>query len=231
MDKHELLERYEIRGDEGDFLAAKPLYETALVDAPSAELHLGYGYLLECHARRELRQAAEQYRHAIELDPGLDKARYQLIQALGALSDADELVALYEQRVAAAPGDPREYRFLARACFAAGLHERAAAVVSAGLELAPGDRALLATRGELRAATGDPEGALADWRRALELDSSEIAPLYSTAFLLERESRLDEAIETWRSIVAWNEERGHQLAAEYPASELERLRRRTRANG
>ena len=226
MNMHELLERYEIRGDEADYLAAKPLYEDALVEASSAELYVEYGYLVECRARRELRQAVEQYRHAIELDPNMDKAHYQLIHALAALFDTDEMIALYERRVAAAPGDPRQYRFLARAYAAAGRHERAREAIDAGLELAPDDRTLIETRGEVKAATGDASGALADWRHALELDSSEIGPLYSSAFLLEREGRLVEAVETWRSIVAWNQERGYQLAAEYPKSELERLSRR-----
>ena len=52
MNEHELLERYEALGDERDFLAAKPLFEQALADAPdSSRLRLDYGYLLECHAR------------------------------------------------------------------------------------------------------------------------------------------------------------------------------------
>jgi len=50
----------------------------------------------------------------------------------------------------------------------------------------------------VRAATGDPDGALADWRRALELDSENISGAYSSAFLLEREGRLEEAAAAWR---------------------------------
>ena len=226
MDKHELLELYEVRGEEDDFLAVKPLYEQALTEAPSARLLLEYGYLLECHARRELRQAVAQYRRAIDLDPTMDKARYQLIHALAALFDIDEMTALYEQRVADAPGDVREYRFLATAYVAAGRYERARTTIDAGLELDPGDRMLIATRGDARADVGDPEGAIADWRAALELDDSDIGPLYSIAFLLEREGRLDEALEAWRSIVEWSEERNEGLAAEYPKSELERVRQR-----
>lgn len=224
MNKHELLEQYEIRGDEDDFIAAEPLYEKALGEAPTAQLLIEYGYLLECHARRELGKAVEQYRRAIELDPAMDKAHYQLIHSLAALSDVDDQVASYKRWLAEAPREPRWYRFLSSAYLAAGRHEQARQVIESGLELAPDDRVLIAARGEAKAATGDPDGALSDWRRALELDHSDIAPLFSSAFLFEREGRLDEAIETWRSIVAWNEERGYDLAAEYPKSELERLR-------
>ena len=59
--------------------------------------------------------------------------------------------------------------------------------------------------------SGDPGGALADWRRALELDRGSIGPLYSRAFLLEREGRREEAAATWEAIVAWNEARGYDL--------------------
>jgi tetratricopeptide (TPR) repeat protein len=228
MDKHELLELYEARGDERDFLAAKPLYEQALAEAPDAQLFLEYGYLLECRGRLELWQAVEQYRRAVELDPKADKPRYQLIQALAALSEKEEMVALYSQRLSSAPGDVREYRFLAAAYLEAGRPEKARAVIDAGLEFTPDDRMLIGQRGEAKAGTGDPEGALADWRRALELDDGDIWPLYSTAFLLEREGRVAEAVEAWGSIVAWCEEHDAELATEYPRRELARLRAGTR---
>jgi tetratricopeptide (TPR) repeat protein len=226
MEKRDLLERYEIRGDERDFAAAKPLYEEALAKGQDSGLLVEYGYLLECHARRELRVAVEQYRRAIELSPADDKPRYQLIQALAALFDTDEMVALYRERVAEAPGEVREYRFLASACLAAGRHAGAREAIATGLGFAPADAVLIALRGDLEAAEDDADGALADWRHAVELDPENIGPLYSSAFLLEREGRLGEAVDTWRSIVEWNEQRAYDLAAEYPRGELERVRLR-----
>jgi hypothetical protein len=82
---------------------------------------------------------------------------------------------------------------------------------------------LIAERGEVKAATGDPDGALADWRLAIELDPEDIGPLYSSAFLLERESRLGEARDTWQAIVEWLDVRGFTLQAEWPKRELQRL--------
>jgi tetratricopeptide (TPR) repeat protein len=117
----------------------------------------------------------------------------------------------------------REYRFLASAYLAAHEHEQARKVIEAGLEVAPDDRMLIADRGDVKAGIGDPEGALADWRRALELDGGDIGPLYSSAFLLECEGRLHEATEAWRSILEWNQSRGFALEAEWPKRELERL--------
>jgi tetratricopeptide (TPR) repeat protein len=224
MRKEELLERYEALGEESDFVAAKPLYELALADAPDARLLGDYGYLLECHGRCELRHAAELHERAIDLDPGYDKPHYQLISAQTGLQQSELPVAIYEQRLAAAPAELREHRFLAAAYLRAHAFERVLAVVEAGLELRPDDAALVAMRGEAKAPLGDPEGALADWRWALALDAEDIAALYSSAFLLEREGRLEDAIEAWRSIIDWNESRGYTLQAVWPKQELERLR-------
>lgn len=224
MTKEELLERYEALGEESDFVAARPLYEQALAEAPDARLLNDYGYLLECHGRREMRRAVELYERAIERDRCYDKPHYQLISVQTGLQQSELPVAIYEQRLAAAPGELREHRFLAAAYLHAHAFERALGVVEVGLELAPDDAVLVAMRGEAKSGLGDPEGALADWHRALELDPEDIGALYSSAFLLEREGRPAEAVEAWRAIITWNDSRGYVLQSEWPKQELERLR-------
>ena len=223
MRKEELLARYEALGEERDFAAAWPLYERALAEAPDARVLNDYGYLLECHGRRELRRAVELYEWAIALDPGYDKPHYQLISAHAGLQEPELPVAIYEKRLAASPGEVREHRFLVTAYLGAHAYDEALATVDAGLELLPRDAALVALRGEAKAGLGDPEGALADWRQALELEPEDIGALYSTAFLLERQGRLAEAAVAWHSIIAWNESRGYTLQSEWPKQELSRL--------
>jgi tetratricopeptide (TPR) repeat protein len=223
VDVRELLDRYEATGDEAVFDEAKRAFESALESAPDPNLLAGYGYLLECHGRNSLRQAATLYEHAIELDPTADKPRYQLILVRAALLETEQAIALYQERLAVAPDDVREYRFLASAYLAAHEYQGAAAAIDAGLAVAPDDRTLIECRGSVRAATGDPEGALVDWRRAVELDPDQIGPIYGSAFLLEREGRLDEAAQAWRSIVDWHVAHGDELHAAWPRRELARV--------
>lgn len=233
MDKDELLERYEALGADDDFLAAKPLFEAEIrhqeeseagLHGPEAAVLLRhYGYLLECHGRITIRRAIQQYERSIGLDPGADKVRYQWIGAKASLGEPETAVGLHRERVAAAPGDVRELRLLSSAYLAAHDYDAAAGVIAAGLELAPGDAGLICDRGEVRAHEGDPDGALADWRRAHEIDPENFAPVYSSAFLLEREGRLAEAAEAWRHILDYATEQGWQLTAVWPRQELQRL--------
>jgi tetratricopeptide (TPR) repeat protein len=233
MDKDELLERYEALGEDDDFLAAKPLFEAEIgrrerskagLQGPRDALLLRqYGYLLECHGRIMIRRAIEQYERAIALDPDADKVRYQWIGAKASLGEPETAVDLHRQRVAAAPGDVRELRLLSSAYLAAHDDDVAADIIAAGLELAPGDVGLTYDRGEIKARRGDPDGALADWRRAHELDPEGFAPVYSSAFLLEREGRLAEAAKAWRHIVDYAAGRGWELTAAWPRQELQRV--------
>jgi tetratricopeptide (TPR) repeat protein len=225
-DKRLLLERYEALGEETDFLTAAPLYERAAAETSDPELLRDYGYLLFSHARYELRRAVDQFKRAIELDPDNEKIHYHLISAMAALADTDHMTSLYRQRHAAAPDEPRESRLLACAYLTAREFDRGRDVIDAGLARDPDDPVLIAFRGEVKAATGDPDGALADWQRACELDQEDIGPLYSRAFLLEREERLEEAADAWRSIISWSDDRGYHPSVEWPKQELERVRRR-----
>jgi tetratricopeptide (TPR) repeat protein len=220
----ELVGRYEAVAHEEDFLEARRLCEEALALSPEDPgLHLDCGYLLECQARNQLRRSIEHYERAIGLDPRRLEAHYQLIGARAALREPEIPVAIYERRLEASPQDADSYRLLATAYLFAHRYENARRVVEAGLALGPDDARLIERRGELRAGTGDPDGALADWRRALELDPDNLSPLYSSAFLLEREGRPGEAAQAWRRIVEWHQERGFTLEAQWPRRELGRL--------
>ncbi len=227
MNGSEALRRYESatgldRGaDEALFMQAKGLCDDALDAAPDdPEALLSCGYLLECHAVRELRRAERYYERAIELSPEWDKPRFQLTLVKARLLATEEAIDLYKHRVADAPDKPREYRFLLWAYLHANESERAAEVARAGLEVAPHDPHLIEGLGEARAALGHGDEALELWRRAGELDPELISPHYSAVFLLQKVGRLAEAAAKWRYIIAWLEARDYSIEAEWPKREL-----------
>src|SRR5258708_12880215 len=180
MDKRDLKDRYEATGDEAAYEEALPLYEEAIANGADPQDFIDYGYLLECHARNLLRRAVASYEHALEIDPNLHKAYYKIIGARAGRRETELAIALHEKRLAAAPDDIREYRFLASAYLAAHAYGEAAEVIERGLAVAPDDSILIGCRAEVRGETGDSEGALSDWRRPLELDPHPTRPLHIT---------------------------------------------------
>jgi tetratricopeptide (TPR) repeat protein len=226
MDKEELLLRYECEGGEDLYAEAKPKFEEALAASPGdARLLNAYGYLLECHGRRMIRAAAGYYQQAIDVDPDWAKPRFQQIGALSALQDASEVIPRYEARLAESPGDAIAYQLLALAYRYDHDHAGAARIIAAGLERFPGDPGLIEQQGDLYAATGRPEDALAWWRRAARAapDDYGISMHYSAAFLLERLGRLAGAADEWRFIVGWCEEHDALIEAQWPRYELQRI--------
>jgi tetratricopeptide (TPR) repeat protein len=151
MDLDVLVERYEALGEEGDFVAAKVLFEQAAADREDPVALNAYGCLLESHGRSELRQAAALYERAIELDPGFDKPHYQLISVRAGLREPERVVSVYEQRLRANPRSVREHRFLVQAYLVAFDYAKALAIADAGLALAPAD----ACRGPKLRSTSD----------------------------------------------------------------------------
>jgi protein O-GlcNAc transferase len=220
MEKEELLELYEARGEPEVFEQAKRLYEEALAaDPDDARAHNGYGYLLECRGRLLLREALTHYECAAELAPNWAKPRFQLISAYAGLQQADDAVQRFDP-----PEGLDGHRLLATAYVSARRWDEAASVIDAGLRLFPDDAMLTELRGDIAAGTGHVDEALELYARAHEVDPETLSPVYSRVFLLQREDRLEEAAETWRSIIDWCERRGYALDAEWPRRELARVR-------
>jgi tetratricopeptide (TPR) repeat protein len=198
-------------GGEPAYAEAVIAYQQLLAEHPGdATLHQEYGYLQECHGRNLIRAAVACYERVIELDPGWDKPHYQLIFARAALHESELVIELYKKRLAAAPDQIREYRFLANAYLRAGALEEAAKVIAAGRKLEPDDDTLLAVEAELLDTSGHREEALAAWSRLKARDPDDLSPYFMSAFTLEALGRYREAAAEWRHIISWLE--AHDMA-------------------
>ena len=223
---HRLMNEYEALGPrpggESAYAEAMLAYRQLLAEHPEdARLHLEYGYLQECHGRNLIRAAVGCYEQAIELDPGWDKPHYQLIFARSALHESERAIDLYKKRLAAAPDQIREYRFLANAYLRSGALKEARQVIAAGRKLEPDDDMLLATEAEALDASGRREEALAAWRTLKQRDPDDLSPYFMSAFTLEALRRYPEAAAEWHYIINWLEEHDDAVHTAWPLEMLE----------
>jgi tetratricopeptide (TPR) repeat protein len=208
-------------GGESAYAEAMLAYQQLRAEHPDdARLHLEYGYLQECHGRNSIRAAVSCYEQAIELDPGWDKPHYQLIFARSALHESERVIELYKKRLAASPGQIREYRFLAGAYLRSGALDEAGKVIAACRKLEPDDDTLLAAEAELLDASGHREEALALWRALKQRDPEDLSPYFMSAFTLEALGRYPEAAAEWRYIIGWLEAHHDTVRTAWPKEML-----------
>jgi tetratricopeptide (TPR) repeat protein len=211
-------------GGESAYAEAMIVYQQLLAEHPDdATLHQEYGYLQECHGWNLIRAAVACYERAIELDPGWDKPHYQLIFARAALHESERVIDLYKKRLASAPDQIREYRFLANAYLRSGALEEAGKVTAAGRKLEPDDDMLLAVEAELLDTSGHREEALAAWSRLKDRDPDDLSPYFMSAFTLEALGRYREAAAEWRHIISWLEAHDASVHTTWPKEMLKQV--------
>src|SRR5260370_5454654 len=197
-------------------------YGQLLADHPEdARLHLEYGCMQQGRGRNVSRAAVGCYEQASELDPGWDKPHYQLIFARSALHESERAIDLYKKRLAAAPDQIREYRFLADAYQRSGALEEAGRVIAAGRKLEPDDDMLLATEAEVLDASRRRAEALAAWRTLNQRDPEDLSPYFMSAFTLEALGRYPAAAAEWRYIISWLEKHDDAVHPTSPSEMLE----------
>ncbi len=125
--------------------AARENFRAAVdADDRNRDAHYNLGYVLQVHDRKAA-EAEAQYRLAIEIDPGFDKALYSLAIIRARANDFDDAITLYRKAIAANPD-------FAEAHFNLGIllmdhvdKELGAREVAKGIELKPELGARLAT--------------------------------------------------------------------------------------
>ena len=214
-------------GGESAYAEAVVAYQQLLAEHPEdAHLQLEYGYLQECHGRNLIRAAVGHYEQAIELDPGWDQPHYQLTFARSTLNESERVIELYKKRLAAAPDQIREYRFLAGAYLRSGAFEEAGKVIAVGRKLEPDDDGLLALEAELLDSSGRREEALSVWRTLKQREPENLSPYFMSAFALEALGRYQEAAAEWRYIISWLEAHDDAVHTTWPKEMLEGIEAR-----
>jgi tetratricopeptide (TPR) repeat protein len=85
------------------FDAARTNFQKAIdADDGSRDAHYNLGYVLQVHDRK-VKDAEREYRRALDIDPGFDKALYSLATIRAAFNDFDEAIALYRRAINANP--------------------------------------------------------------------------------------------------------------------------------
>ncbi len=156
----------------------------------SAEAWNDLGNALMRAGRRD--DAERAYGAATEVDAGLYKAWNNLGNVLLERGEGRAAADALARARDLAPDNPRVLLNLGNALVVVGAWVEAAEAYARSAEIAPTWRALhnLATA---RARLGDAEAALADFRRALELDPAALGTLLDIAEVLAKLGRRDEA--------------------------------------
>ncbi len=216
--KHDLAEAL-LRLDptEESLSRAKQLLVACRVDRPTrVPIHLLCGYA--CELMGELQNAADAYRMAVELDPGLRTRPMvvRLIGVLGRLGQQREADALLGVLAAALPDEPAVLRLMTQQRARQRDFDSALSFAERLLELHPEDPDWVATTADLLLRLGRPHRAESMARSALESHPGSIPVLWSVARALLAQKRVDAAENIIRTAVRrTNDAAMHLLLARF----------------
>jgi tetratricopeptide (TPR) repeat protein len=149
---------------------------------------------------QEMREAAADYRRALERDPDHEEARQRLVTVLLHLHKASEALPHVEHLRRRRPDDPPLQVLLARCRDQLGQREEAEALLDAVLARQPKHPAALVERGQLALRAGQSEAA-EDWlREAVALEPGDYQAHYQLYLCLKRNGKADEAAEVDRRL-------------------------------
>ncbi|WP_440073194.1 tetratricopeptide repeat protein [Streptosporangium sp. OZ121] len=185
--------------DRGNLLHRLGRMDAAVADYETA-MRVGPPFPEPYYNRAEIRFSAGDHRgaladldHALELDPEFVDGLANRAGLRAALGEYAAARADAETGLAIDPANPYLLCALGQVETAQGRYDRARAAFDRALELAPSLAAAWANRGLLSFETGDPEGAVADFTRALG-SGDDPALLFNRAMALRAAGRDGEAV-------------------------------------
>ena len=168
-----LLMRADLYARAGQLDQASDEIELAIASHPgSATALAARGRLLL--ARNQDTEAIQAFTEAAKLDPRSSEARLELARLHLKRGDVETSGQLAGEAVAANPNNISAHLVRVRSLIASGQHLQAAAALKTLIAQVPGNAKLHAEMGMLLSATRDTAGAAMEFKRALELDPSEL---------------------------------------------------------
>ncbi|QDV37762.1 tetratricopeptide repeat protein [Tautonia plasticadhaerens] len=176
------------------FRAAADAIDRWIRDAPDDATP----YLWRTEVRERLdpdREAQiDDYRAALERDPGLDRAQLGLADALRLTGRTEEAAAAYASYLARRPDDPAGHLGAGLVAEDRGDEESAALHLDRTLALDPANAPALSARASIAMRRGEQDAALALLDRAVRHAPHDLEVRYRRGLCLARLGRLDEAL-------------------------------------
>jgi tetratricopeptide (TPR) repeat protein len=178
-------------------------------------------YQFRGYVRERLNQpkmAADDYRKALELDPGLLPVRLRMAEMYMEDKQTPEAVAVLEPLYRERPDDPQVMARLGMCRFLEGQSEEARRLMEAALPAMPTDVGLLMSLAKLDLQDGRPADAEARLRVILKSDVSDTEARHQLVSALQQQGKTEEAAEQLKEHAKYKKviERVHQLIQTMP---------------
>ena len=225
---------YEEGGTEADFQRAASAYEAVLLrGTPDTEDFMMYGYLYNVRVRRDMEMAMRYYEKALAAgaetrDACWFKAHQQITLLLCMQGRGDEAVVRWKAWLEQEPDNVQAYLAVIWALFHAGRAKEALPYMKKAEQLAPEDPYVLYAVGDVLGGNkglGSYEEAIGYWDRVLALNDDFADARFSKAYAFEQMGQYEKAVEEYRKLCRWLEQRGFDLGveAQYPEEKIREL--------
>ena len=150
------------------------------------------------------KEAILQYRNAVQLNPKLAKAHYQLAQAFLATQSLQAANKELQWTVDLEPGNAEAQLQFAYTLLAAKKYDDAKAAAQKVLAANPNNAPAHAILGDRLALTHDPDGAIKEYRTAIKIDARRVESYSALAAIYRSRAELPEAEAVLQQAVASN---------------------------
>lgn len=225
-----LLAIYEDTHSTEDFIRADQAYQKLFASSDNYthdDLRL-YGNLQDYRSRDYVNKAVEIYNNAIKLGEEVkDKSYYlaqrYLIALLARNNRNQESINKYEKIIKDEPNNIQHYVALSLAYNFSKDYDKAWHIIESGLKIDANNALLLTFAGDICKCLGKYDDAIAYWDKSFKIDNEIPDNLFSKAFLYRELGEKEKAIEMWKEIIRWLEQRGYDVDVKWANKELENL--------